>query len=73
MEFSERSILYYFLLGLWPKIFLPVTWHPRSHYVIEIFYIMKIILFAHFGLKIFPFERMRFGGQDSVVPRVSLA
>ena len=34
---------------------LTVTRHLRSHYVIEIFYIMKIILFAYFGLKFFSF------------------
>ena len=46
------------IVGIMAQKSFPITWHPISHYVIEIFYIMEIILFAYFGLKIFfPLKR----------------
>jgi len=57
------------LLGTWPKIFLCLLRHARSHYLIEIFYIMESILFSYFGLKIFSFWKARFDSQDFVVVR----
>ena len=59
------------MLGLQPKSLLSATWNLRSYCVFEIFYIIKIILFLYFGLKIFfLFGKMRFGDQDTVVVRV---
>ena len=43
------------MLGLWSKIFWCLLRHLRSHDLIQIFYIMEIILFSYFGLKIFFF------------------
>ena len=54
------------------EILFSATWNLISYCVFEIFYIMEIILFSYFGLKIFfLFGKMRFGDQDTVVARVS--
>jgi len=48
------------------NIFLQNVWYLRSYYLIEIFYIMKIILFSYFWLKIlFSFGKITVDDQDT--------